>query len=79
MRLVRTASLAPIGAGSFSAFFGLDGAEGLGGFVFGGHGIGCLVGASLPADEFNLSQRLVLSNKIRNYFHGPIPGLPHNI
>jgi hypothetical protein len=78
-KIARAAALGTISAGSIRADGGRDGAEGLGGFVFGGHGIGWFAGASLPADRDNLAQRRVLSRKISNYFHGPISGLPHNV
>lgn len=72
-------ALGAVGAGRFGADGGWDRAEGLGGFVFGGHGIWWLIGASAPADVRTLTPRRVITRKISNYFHGPILGLPLNI
>lgn len=81
----RPASGDSIGAGCGGFGFCLSGASlssksggGGGDFGSGGHGIVWLVGASLPADDGKIPNRLGLSRNIFNYFSTPPLGLPEN-
>ena len=71
---LRASTFSTVCAGRFGADGGWDRAEGLGCFVFGGHGIRCLIGASSPADGKTITPRRVIAMKISNYFHGPKTG-----